>query len=86
MTKEKAKDLALLVLIVVVAVLVGDNVWLHGRIDRVHKDMNKQINAVAEVAETVRADAERVRADAERGWWQKCKDGWQEKWDSWRKN
>ena len=82
---KKAKDVALLVLIVVVAVLVADNVWLHDRIDRLHQDMNKQINAVAEVAETVRADTARVRADVERGWWQKCKDSCKETWESWQK-
>ena len=82
---KKAKDVVLMLLVVVVAVLVADNVWLHNRIDQMQQDMNKQINAVAEVAETVRADAERVRADAERGWWQKCKDNCKETWESWKK-
>ena len=74
----KAKDAVWPVLVVAVAALAADNVWLHKRIDRMHRDMNRQIAAVSEVAEN-------VRADVERGWWQKCKDSCRETWDSWRK-
>lgn len=76
---KKAKDIALLVLVVVVAVLVADHVRLNNRIDRMHQEMQKQISAVAEVAEN-------VRADAARGWWQKCKDSCRKTWESWRKD
>lgn len=76
MTREKAKDLALSVLIVAVAALAADDAWLHRRIGQVRQDMESRFGPLEEEAAVSAAE----RAEQARTW----KEKWQEKWEKWR--